>query len=421
MTPDVIYDQLIGMGSCRAGWSSRGAAIPASARCTASATPSSTAGRGPLELEEHSHAGMAAAYAAGAANLPFAVLRGYAGTDLAGENPDGAGRSTARSPASGSRPCARSGPTSRSSTPSRPTARATSSSGGSAACRRRPCWRPARSIVTVEEVVEELEPRPHAVVLPGLGRRRRSASCRAARDPSYAHGYYERDNGFYAALGRDLAATASASRAGCASTCSEATGGPRPRACMRRRRSDARRDDDRQRRARAARRAPSASSASAFPARAANLARATPRAELRARLRVAARSGRSRRACRSRSATTSWPRPPTRSSRCPRSSATGSGAAASTSASSPPRRSTGTRNINSDGHRRLRPPRGAPARAPAARPRSRPRAKRDVIVLLRQIAAHVRRAARLPHLGRLSATARGRASARVPRRAARRP
>ena len=36
----------------------------------------------PLEIEEHSHAGMANRYVAGASGLPFAVLRGYAGTDL---------------------------------------------------------------------------------------------------------------------------------------------------------------------------------------------------------------------------------------------------------------------------------------------------------------------------------------------------
>jgi len=35
-----------------------------------------------LAIEEHSHAAMAAAYAAGAAGLPCAVLRGYAGSDL---------------------------------------------------------------------------------------------------------------------------------------------------------------------------------------------------------------------------------------------------------------------------------------------------------------------------------------------------
>ena len=37
----------------------------------------------PLEIEEHSHAGMATRYVAGASGLPFGVLRGYVGTDLA--------------------------------------------------------------------------------------------------------------------------------------------------------------------------------------------------------------------------------------------------------------------------------------------------------------------------------------------------
>ena len=53
-----------------------------------------------------------------------------------------------------------------------------------------------RSIVTVEEIVDELEPRPGRLVLPGLdGRRGRVAPGGA--HPSYAHGYYDRDNGFY--------------------------------------------------------------------------------------------------------------------------------------------------------------------------------------------------------------------------------
>ena len=41
----------------------------------------------PLELDEHSHAGMAAAFCAGAARLPFGMLRGYVGTDLPAHNP----------------------------------------------------------------------------------------------------------------------------------------------------------------------------------------------------------------------------------------------------------------------------------------------------------------------------------------------
>ena len=41
----------------------------------------------PLALEEHSHAAMANAYEAGAANLPFAAFRGYKGADLPKVNP----------------------------------------------------------------------------------------------------------------------------------------------------------------------------------------------------------------------------------------------------------------------------------------------------------------------------------------------
>ena len=56
----------------------------------------------------------------------------------------------------------------------------------------------ARSIATVEELVDELAPQPGAVVLPHWTL---DAVCVAPRGahPSYAHGYYERDNDFYVA------------------------------------------------------------------------------------------------------------------------------------------------------------------------------------------------------------------------------
>ena len=60
----------------------------------------------------------------------------------------------------------------------------------------------ARSIVTVEEIVRELEPRPGGVVLPGWAIDAVSLAPGGAH-PSYAHGYYDRDNAFYVALGRD--------------------------------------------------------------------------------------------------------------------------------------------------------------------------------------------------------------------------
>jgi glutaconate CoA-transferase subunit A len=62
-----------------------------------------------------------------------------------------------------------------------------------------------RSLVTVEEIVPRLEPRPGAVVLPSWAITAVSLVPGGAH-PSYAHGYYERDNAFYVrwdAISRD--------------------------------------------------------------------------------------------------------------------------------------------------------------------------------------------------------------------------
>src|SRR6184192_1338761 len=83
MTPDVIYDQLIGAGCARKLTFSWGG-NPGVGSLHRFRDAVENGWPQPLVLVEHSHAGMAAAYAAGAANLPFGVLRGYAGTDLAG-------------------------------------------------------------------------------------------------------------------------------------------------------------------------------------------------------------------------------------------------------------------------------------------------------------------------------------------------
>jgi glutaconate CoA-transferase subunit A len=55
-----------------------------------------------------------------------------------------------------------------------------------------------RSLVTVEEIVDELEPRPGAVVLPGWAVDA-VAPAPGGAHPSYAQGYYDRDNAFYIA------------------------------------------------------------------------------------------------------------------------------------------------------------------------------------------------------------------------------
>src|SRR6266567_9349271 len=81
MTPDLIYDQLIGMGCAgKLIFSWGGNPGVGSLRRFRDAVENDWPA--PLELEEHSHAGMANRYAAGASRLPFAVMRGYVGTDL---------------------------------------------------------------------------------------------------------------------------------------------------------------------------------------------------------------------------------------------------------------------------------------------------------------------------------------------------
>src|SRR6184192_2794236 len=81
MTPDVVYDQLIGAGCARKlifSWGGN----PGVGSLHRFREAIQVGWPVPLEIEEHSHAGMAARYVAGASGLPFAILRGYTGTDL---------------------------------------------------------------------------------------------------------------------------------------------------------------------------------------------------------------------------------------------------------------------------------------------------------------------------------------------------
>src|SRR5579862_6451187 len=81
MTPDLLYDQMIGMGAARRLVFSYGG-NPGVGSLHRFRDAIENGWPHPIEIEEHSHAGMANRYTAGAADLPFAVLRGYAGTDL---------------------------------------------------------------------------------------------------------------------------------------------------------------------------------------------------------------------------------------------------------------------------------------------------------------------------------------------------
>jgi glutaconate CoA-transferase subunit A len=194
MTPDLIYDQLIGAGCARKMIFSWGG-NPGVGSLHRFRDAVENGWPAPLELEEHSHAGMANRYAAGASNLPFAVLRGYVGTELME-------RSGTVAPIT----CPFTGETLTAVPAIRPDvgivhAQRADRDGnvqlwGIVGVQKEIVLASVRSLVTVEEVVPKLEPRPGAVVLPTWAVTAVAQAPRGAR-PSYAHGYYDRDNGFY--------------------------------------------------------------------------------------------------------------------------------------------------------------------------------------------------------------------------------
>jgi glutaconate CoA-transferase, subunit A len=194
MTPDVVYDQLIGMGCARKLVFSWGGNPGVGSLHRLRDAVENDWPRA-LELEEHSHAGMAAAYAAGAADLPFAVLRGYAGTEL-----------VERTRTITSVACPFTGEELAAVPAQRPDVgivhvqqadrRGNIQFWGIPGVQKEIVLASARSIVTVEEIVDELELRPGGIVLPGWVIDAVAVAPGGAH-PSYAHGYYERDNDFY--------------------------------------------------------------------------------------------------------------------------------------------------------------------------------------------------------------------------------
>jgi glutaconate CoA-transferase subunit A len=101
LTPDLLYDQMIGMG-CASKVIFAWGGNPGVGSLHRFREAVEAGWPGPLELDEHTHAGLTNRYVAGAAGLPFAVLRGYAGTDLL-RHPRPAGRPAGKRPAVGHR------------------------------------------------------------------------------------------------------------------------------------------------------------------------------------------------------------------------------------------------------------------------------------------------------------------------------
>jgi glutaconate CoA-transferase subunit A len=197
MTPDLIYDQMIGMGLAEKAVFSWGG-NPGVGSLHRFRDAVENGWPQPLAIEEHSHAAMANAYDAGAAGLPCAILRGYIGADLPKVN---ANIKHITCPFSGEKLAA---------VPAiRPDAgivhaQKADRAGnvmieGIVGVQKEVVLASRRSVVTVEEVVEEFGMRsPNAVILPAwtVGA---IAVVPGGAYPSYAFGYYKRDNAAYKA------------------------------------------------------------------------------------------------------------------------------------------------------------------------------------------------------------------------------
>jgi glutaconate CoA-transferase, subunit A len=195
MTPDLLYDQMIGMGCARKlvfswGGNPGVGSLHRMREAFADHWPV------PLELEEHSHSAMAHAYAAGASNLPFAAFRGYVGADLPKVNPH-----------IKSVVCPFTGETLAAVPAHRPDvgiihAQKADRKGnvlveGILGVQKEVVLASTRSLVTVEEIVDELDPPSlNSYVIPSWVITAISHVPNGAW-PSYAHGYSERDNAFY--------------------------------------------------------------------------------------------------------------------------------------------------------------------------------------------------------------------------------
>jgi glutaconate CoA-transferase subunit A len=193
MTPDLIYDQLIGMGCARDLTFSWGG-NPGVGSLHRFREAIELGWPLPLTIQEHSHADMAARYQAGASGLPFAVMRGYVGSDLPRHNSNirflqcpFTGETLAVTPALN--------PDVAIIHAQMADRRGNVLIRGIIGIQKEAALASGKVIVTVEEIVDHLDAPMNACVLPGW-----VVTCVCEEPggayPSYAHGYYARDNAF---------------------------------------------------------------------------------------------------------------------------------------------------------------------------------------------------------------------------------
>ncbi len=196
LTPDLIYDQMIGAGCIKKlvfswGGNPGVGSLHRFRDATQNSWPVA------LEIEEHTHAGLTNRYIAGASGLPFVVMRGYRGTDLMNQTENVA---LIQSPFADEALTAVAA-----LNPDVTIIHAQQADRlgnvmlwGITGIQKEAVFAASKVIVTVEEIVESFEPKFNSVVLPSV---LINAICVApgGASPSYAMDYYERDNSQYVA------------------------------------------------------------------------------------------------------------------------------------------------------------------------------------------------------------------------------
>jgi glutaconate CoA-transferase subunit A len=193
MTPDILYDQMIGVGAARRLVFSYGG-NPGVGSLHRFRDAIENGWPNQIEIEEHSHAGMANRYAAGASNMPCAVMRGYVGTDLMKHS----AVKPITCPFTGERLVAVPA-----LNPDVTIIHAQESDRegnvqlwGIPGVQKEAVLAAKHSVVTVERVVDELEARPGTIIIPSWVIDAVSEAPGGSR-PSYSLGITERDNDFY--------------------------------------------------------------------------------------------------------------------------------------------------------------------------------------------------------------------------------
>jgi glutaconate CoA-transferase subunit A len=193
MTPDIVYDQMIGMG-CASGLEFSWGGNPGVGSLHRFRDAIQNGWPNAVTISEHSHADMAGRYQAGASGLPFSVLRGYVGSDLPKHNPNiksitcpFTGEVLAATPAIN--------PDVTIIHAQKADRKGNVLVHGIIGIQKEAVLAAKAAIVTVEEIVDDLEAPMNSCVLPHWVL---SAVCEVpmGAHPSYAHGYYDRDNAF---------------------------------------------------------------------------------------------------------------------------------------------------------------------------------------------------------------------------------